>query len=100
MRFWQSPGYTPAPELIEINAAKKTWSQIRPDHLGEICICEEETMAKVKAVWIDGSADWNTPLDWNTGVVPNNDQPVKGDTYEVTLPGSTAYTVTISAGEA
>jgi hypothetical protein len=29
-------------------------------------------MAKVQAVWIDGSADWNTPQDWNTGVVPND----------------------------
>ena len=55
-------------------------------------------MAKVQAVWIDGSADWNTPLDWNTGVVPDNSN------TEVTLPTpsspqSATYTVTISAGE-
>ena len=56
-------------------------------------------MAKVQAVWIDGSADWNTPLDWNTGVVPDNSN------TEVTLPPyppspqSATYTVTISAGE-
>ncbi len=54
-------------------------------------------MANVNAVWIDGSADWNTPLDWNDDIVPND--AVTGSTTEVTLPGSTAYTVTISAGE-
>jgi hypothetical protein len=56
-------------------------------------------MAKVQAVWIGGSGDWDARLHWNDGKVPNNNHPVRGDTYEVTLPRSTAYTVTISAGE-
>jgi len=55
-------------------------------------------MAKVTAVWIDGSGDWNTALDWNTGVVPDNPN------TEVVLPTppspqSPTYTVTISLGE-
>ncbi len=54
-------------------------------------------MAKVQAAWIDGSADWNTLLDWDTGVVPNDY--LTGSVTDVTLPGSAAYTVTISAGE-
>jgi hypothetical protein len=54
-------------------------------------------MANVNAVWIGGSADWNTPLDWNDDIVP--DDAVTGSTTDVTLSGSTAYTVTISGGE-
>ena len=46
--------------------------------------------------------DWNTPLDWNTGVVPNDY--VTGSVTDVTLPTPPSpqpatYTVTISAGE-
>ena len=43
--------------------------------------------------WIGGSADWNTPADWSSGVVPNSASDA------VVLPGSSAYTVSIKAGE-
>jgi flagellar basal body rod protein FlgG len=42
--------------------------------------------------WIDGTADWQVPADWNSGLVP-----VSTDDVLISNPGT--YTVTLSAGE-
>jgi hypothetical protein len=43
------------------------------------------TAAQVDATWVGGIGNWNTPGNWDIGIVPNNG--VGGNTYNVFIDG-------------